>query len=67
MVRLREAMFLVMANERPLPPEWLDHTLTGQWDGYQELHVGGDFLLIYKLTKTMVVFTRTGTHAELFE
>lgn len=67
MVRLRDAMLLVIANERPLAAEWLDHPLTGSWDGYQELHVGGDFLLIYKLTKREVVFTRAGTHAELFE
>ena len=29
--------------------------------------IGGDFLLIYQLTATKVVFTRLGTHAELFE
>lgn len=67
MVRLRDAMLLVIANERPLPAEWLDHPLTGRWEGYQELHIGGDFLLIYKLTRREVVFTRAGTHAELFE
>lgn len=71
MNRLKEVMTLLIANEGPLRPEWLDHPLTGQWDGYRECHIGGDFLLIYKLGDTgkhgLVVFVRSGTHAELFE
>ncbi len=70
MNQLKEVMTLLVANDAPLPPEWLDHSLTGNWQGYRECHVGGDFLLIYKLVEngkfSMVVFTRTGTHSELF-
>ena len=29
MNRLKEAMTLLIANDGPLPPEWLDHPLTG--------------------------------------
>jgi mRNA interferase YafQ len=68
--RLKEAMLLLIANESPLPPEWLDHPLTGDWAGYRECHIGGDFLLIYALDDDgkhgLVVFVRSGTHAELF-
>lgn len=50
--------------------EWLDHPLTGDWMGHRECHIGGDFLLIYKLEDVVrhgfVVFVRSGTHAELF-
>jgi mRNA interferase YafQ len=71
MNRLKEAMMLLISNEGPLGSEWLDHSLSGQWDGYRECHIGGDFLLIYKLDESgkygLVVFTRAGTHAELFE
>jgi mRNA interferase YafQ len=67
---LKEAMLLLIANDGPLPAEWLDHSLSGDWDGYRECHIGGDFLLIYKLDGTskhgLVVFVRSGTHAELF-
>nr|WP_288120439.1 type II toxin-antitoxin system YafQ family toxin [Thiomonas sp.] len=67
---LKEAMLLLIANDGPLPAEWLDHSLSGDWDGYRECHIGGDFLLIYKLDDTgkqgLVVFIRSGTHAELF-
>ena len=70
MNRLKEAMVLLIANEGPLPPEWLDHLLTGEWSGHRECHVGGDFLLIYTLDDVgkhgLVVFVRSGTHAELF-
>ena len=29
MKRLKEAMTLLIANDGPLPPEWLDHALNG--------------------------------------
>jgi mRNA interferase YafQ len=70
MNRLKEVMLLLIANQGSLPPEWLDHPLTGDWHGHRECHVGGDFLLIYTLDDSnkngMVVFVRCGTHAELF-
>lgn len=71
MNRLKEAIILLIANESPLAPEWRDHSLVGDWEGYRECHIGGDFLLVYKLDDStkpgLVVFVRTGTHAELFE
>lgn len=71
MNRLKEVMTLLIVNEGPLGPEWLDHPLAGEWDGHRECHIGGDFLLVYKLDDTrkhgLVVFVRSGTHAELFE
>ena len=49
MNKLKKAMLLLVANDGPLPPEWLDHPLTGDWVGHRECHIGGDFLLIYRL------------------
>jgi mRNA interferase YafQ len=67
---LKEAMLLLIANDGPLPPEWLDHSLNGEWFGHRECHIGGDFLLIYRLDDSgktgLVVFVRSGTHSELF-
>ena len=69
MRRLKEAMMLLIANEAPLGPEWLDHPLHGDWQGHRECHVGGDFLLAYKVDDGgkagLIVFVRAGTHAEL--
>ena len=71
MNRLKKAMLLLVGNEAPLGQEWLDHALTGNWSGHRECHIGGDFLLIYRLDDSrkhgMVFFVRVGTHAELFE
>jgi len=68
---LKEAMLLLIANGGPLGPEWLDHPLGGDWEGYRECHIGGDFLLAYKLDDSgkrgLIVFIRAGTHADLFE
>ena len=71
MRRLKDAMLLLIANDGPLGPEWLDHPLQGNWADHRECHVGGDFLLIYRLegidAQAQIVFVRAGTHADLFE
>ena len=68
---LKEAMLLLIANDAPLGPEWLDHPLKGEWAGYRECHIGGDFLLIYEVDDQAgkggtIIFVRAGTHADLF-
>ena len=69
--RLKSVMLLLIAGDDPLGAEWKDHPLKGQWQGFRECHVGGDFLLIYKHDPNggpggMIVFARAGTHSELF-
>ena len=68
MRRLKDAMMLLISADAPLGPEWLDHPLAGTWKGYRECHIGGDFLLIYRIyDNNLIVFTRAGTHSELFK
>ena len=71
MRRIKQAMLLLVANDGPLGPEWLDHPLKGEWAGHRECHIGGDFLLVHKLDDEaksgLNVFVRAGTHADLFE
>ncbi|PJK10700.1 type II toxin-antitoxin system mRNA interferase toxin, RelE/StbE family [Lysobacteraceae bacterium NML120232] len=67
MHRLKAVMLLLIANDEPLGPEWLDHPLKDDWSDHRECHVGGDFLLIYRLEGNSITFVRTGTHSELFE
>ena len=71
MRRLKEVMLLLIARDGTLGPEWLDHPLQGEWADHRECHVGGDFLLIYRVNgkdaDEQIVFVRTGTHADLFE
>lgn len=67
LTRLKEAMLALIANDAPLGPEWLDHPLKGGWADHRECHIGGNFLLIYRLEGEAIVFVRSGTHSELFE
>lgn len=66
LLRLKEAMMLLIANDSPLGPEWLDHPLKDAWADHKECHIGGDFLLIYQIEDNTINFVRSGTHAELF-
>ena len=49
-----------------LPEKNKDHTLTGDWAGYQECHVLPDWLLIYRVVDDELQLARTGTHSDLF-
>lgn len=70
MASLKQAMMLLIANDAPLGPEWLDHALKGDWSDHRECHIGGDFLLIYRLEQQgkseRIRYVRAGTHAQLF-
>lgn len=64
---LKTVMMHLIANDGPLPAEYLDHPLSGAYKDHRDCHIGGDWLLIYTLEKDSVVFVRTGTHSELFK
>ncbi len=55
-------------SSTPIPAEYLDHALSGsEWEGARELHIGGDFLLVYRVDEkqNLVTFVDIGTHSEL--
>ncbi len=71
MNRLKSVMLQLIANDAPLGAEWKDHPLKGEWASYRECHVGGNFLLIYRVDDPRgkggtIVFARAGTHSDLF-
>jgi mRNA interferase YafQ len=71
MARLKAVMIMLIDATTPLPAEYLDHALVGNWLGHRECHIGGDWLLIYRLDiqankDDLLMFVRTGTHSELF-
>ncbi len=43
----------------------------GAWQDHRERHIGGNFLLIYRIDclgqDEMIIFVRCGTHADLYE
>jgi mRNA interferase YafQ len=67
MLKLADVTFLVI-NEIPLPPQYKQHPLHGNYEGTLECHIEPDWLLVYEIneeTKT-VIFQRTGSHSDLF-
>jgi len=55
-----------LLNQKELPKEALDHSLSGEWSGYREFHISGDLLLIYKIVNNALWLVRIGSHSELF-
>ena len=67
MNEVRQVMVWLFLGE-PLPPEYLDHELTGNRAGSRECHIGGDFLMIYENARPdLITFVDLGSHAELFK
>ena len=57
----------MVIDEKQLPQNCRDHKLIGNYKGRRECHIEPDWLLIYKVTKSMVIFERTGSHSDLFQ
>lgn len=65
-LRKLEAAITLLLADLPLPQSYKDHMLKGSWRHYRELHIEPDWLLIYKISADVVLFARTGSHADLF-
>lgn len=51
--------------EEPLPARCREHNLHGDWDGYTECHIEGDWVLIYEREEgVQIKFAYTGTHSD---
>ncbi len=58
----------VLCKGEKLSPSHQDHALKGEYDGYRECHIHGDFLLVYRTDgqKLILVLFDIGTHSSLF-
>ena len=56
-----------LLREQPLDPIYKEHKLIGNFKGRRECHIEPDWLLIYKIIYSEIIFERTGTHSDLFE
>lgn len=66
---LRRAVAALMAEDRDLlSTKYRDHALVNNWKGYREIHIEGDWLLIYRIERDelQLVLTRTGSHDQLY-
>lgn len=63
-----EKIVELLANEVPLPEQFKDHNLSGNYNGFRECHIASDWLLIYQVNNNelVLVLSRTGSHSDLF-
>ena len=66
---LLNAVVEKLANGEVLPPQYRDHPLKGNRKGYRDCHILNDWVLIYKIEKSILtlILSETGTHADILE
>lgn len=67
-LELLKEVITMLAEEKVLPEKYREHDLIGEFNGYKDCHIQNDWVLIYKIDKTISLISlyRTGTHSDLF-
>ncbi|HDL7933627.1 TPA: type II toxin-antitoxin system YafQ family toxin [Yersinia enterocolitica] len=65
MTKLKKLITLLV-NQDEIPAEYEDHQLQGNWMGYRDAHMEGDWILIYRVDEDDLKLARTGTHQDIF-
>ena len=65
---LLEKVIDLIAEGKPLPKKYKDHPLIGDWVGFRECHIQGDWILIYIINDNELTLTlsRSGSHSRIF-
>ena len=58
---LLDTVVKTLAAEKPLPPKYRDHALSGSFAGCRECHVTPDWLLIYEVDGDELILYLTRT------
>ena len=61
-----EYVFELLQRGKSLPEAFREHGLAGEYAGFTECHVDADWLLVYRVTRSRIVFHRTGRHRDRF-
>jgi mRNA interferase YafQ len=63
-----EKVIDILSEGKTLPPEYLDHSLTGNMKIFRECHIKPNWLLVYRLIKDRLILSlyATGTHSDIF-
>ncbi|MGM9746029.1 MAG: type II toxin-antitoxin system YafQ family toxin [Paludibacteraceae bacterium] len=66
---LLQQVVSLLAETGTLPAKYKPHKLTGKYKGLWECHLQPDWLLVWQQndTELILLFTNTGTHADLFK
>ncbi len=62
-----KAVVRKLIDEIPLERKHRDHLLVGNFKDRRECHIEPDWLLVYRLDGSRIIFERTGTHTDLFK
>ncbi|MBQ8692931.1 MAG: type II toxin-antitoxin system YafQ family toxin [Synergistaceae bacterium] len=57
----------MLQNKIELPARYKDHQLSGNWQGYRDCHIRGNWVLIYRIfdERNVLRLVRTGSHGDL--
>ena len=55
-----------LQKEQSLDVKYVDHPLSGNWNGFRDCHIKPDLVLIYRINKNTLQLARIGSHADLF-
>lgn len=62
-----KSIICLLIGKAALPEKNKDHNLYGNYINHRECHIAPNWLLIYKyVAGDVIVFTRTGSHSDLF-
>ncbi|MBX9782684.1 MAG: type II toxin-antitoxin system YafQ family toxin [Chitinophagaceae bacterium] len=65
-IHLLQRVFQELELNGNLPLKYKPHKLVGNYTGFWECHIQPDWLLIWYVSGSEIVLTRTGTHSDLF-
>jgi len=61
-----EAVLELLIDDEPLPADYDDHSLSGEWKEFRDCHVFPDLVLIYqKPDDENLILVRIGSHSKL--
>lgn len=58
----------ILEEKGMLPPSYKPHKLSGNYTGFWEAHIKGDWLLVWQIyeDELTLILTNKGTHSDLF-
>lgn len=65
--RVRQAVNLYVQHINKPPAELRTHALSGKWQGYYSISVGGDLRVHFRIQTDSITLIAVGTHAQLYQ
>jgi mRNA interferase YafQ len=64
-----EDLLKLLISGNPLPKEYKNHPLSGNFKNHFDCHITPDWLVVYKKNEKekLITLIRTGTHSDIFK